>query len=208
MVSLMTAPSRMSYPEASRVLLRDSVLDAMRELLQERDWSKITLADVARRAGVSRQTLYNEFTSRTGLLQGYAVRLADELVEHVQRAVVANEGDAQAALREALVNFFVDAALDPLVQSLHSGEPKLDLLRLITLDSPPLLAHVAVRLADVLQRSWIQPTPEEAGIFSRMLVRVAMGYIAAPPEPDRDVPADLARVLSPYVAEIVRIRTG
>jgi AcrR family transcriptional regulator len=204
----MPVPSRTPYPEASRALLRDSVLDAMSELLHERDWAKITLADVARRAGVSRQTLYNEFTSRTGLLQAYAVRLADELVEHVQKAVGANEGDAEAALREALVNFFVDTALDPLVRSLHAGEPKLDLLRLITLDSPPLIAHVSERLAGMLRETWIRPTAEQAGVFSRMLVRVAMGYISAPPEPGRDVPADLASVLSPFVAEIVRVHAG
>ncbi|WP_156747021.1 TetR/AcrR family transcriptional regulator, partial [Mycobacterium sp. E2733] len=61
---------RMPYPEASRVLLRDSVLDAMRELLGSRDWSAITLSDVARAAGISRQTIYNEFGSRQGLAQG------------------------------------------------------------------------------------------------------------------------------------------
>src|SRR5690606_30639590 len=97
---ILTAPRRdgivafmpaVPYPEASRVLLRNSVLDAMRELLRERDWGKITVADVAGQAGISRQTLYNEFTSRTGLLQAYAVRLADELVEHVRKAVWANE---------------------------------------------------------------------------------------------------------------------
>ncbi|HZU48205.1 MAG TPA: helix-turn-helix domain-containing protein, partial [Mycobacterium sp.] len=70
---------RVPYAEASRALLRDSVLDAMRELLLTRDWSAITLADVARAAGISRQTIYNEFGSRQGLAQGYALRLADRL---------------------------------------------------------------------------------------------------------------------------------
>lgn len=47
----------MPYAEASRALLRDSVLDAMREELLTRDWSAITLSDVARAAGISRQTI-------------------------------------------------------------------------------------------------------------------------------------------------------
>ncbi|MBW8710446.1 MAG: TetR/AcrR family transcriptional regulator, partial [Mycobacterium sp.] len=38
---------RIPYAEASRVLLRDSILDGMRELLLTRDWSSITLSDVA-----------------------------------------------------------------------------------------------------------------------------------------------------------------
>lgn len=41
---------RIPYAEASRALLRDSVLDAMRDLLLTRDWSAITLSDVARAA--------------------------------------------------------------------------------------------------------------------------------------------------------------
>src|SRR6202045_4379233 len=84
---------RMPYAEASRVLLRDSVLDAMRDLLQTRDWSAITLSDVARAAGISRQTLYNEFGSRQGLALGYAMRLADHLVDEIDHAIRQNEGD-------------------------------------------------------------------------------------------------------------------
>ena len=72
---------RIPYAEASRVLLRDSILDGMRELLLTRDWSSITLSDVASAAGISRQTIYNEFGSRQGLAQGYALRLADRLVD-------------------------------------------------------------------------------------------------------------------------------
>ena len=51
---------------ARLVLARDSILDAMREELLTQDWSAVTLADIARTAGVSRQTIYNEFGSRQG----------------------------------------------------------------------------------------------------------------------------------------------
>ena len=78
---------RIPYAEASRVLLRDSILDGMRELLLTRDWSSITLSDVAKAAGISRQTIYNEFGSRQGLAQGYALRLADRLVDQIEDAI-------------------------------------------------------------------------------------------------------------------------
>lgn len=90
----------MPYPEASRALLRDSVLDAMREELLTKDWSAITLSDVARTAGVSRQTIYNEFGSRQGLAQGYAIRLADRLVDAIGTAISSNVGDVLAAFTE------------------------------------------------------------------------------------------------------------
>src|SRR6202790_4560183 len=96
--SAILAPvKRISYAEASRVLLRESVLDAMRDLLLTRDWSAITLADVAKAAGISRQTIYNEFGSRQGLAQGYAMRLADRLVDQIEGAIRGNGGDNYAA---------------------------------------------------------------------------------------------------------------
>src|SRR5271154_6763046 len=123
---------RVPYAEASRALLRDSVLDAMRELLGSRDWSAITLADVARAAGISRQTIYNEFGSRQGLAQGYAMRLADHLVDEGDYAIRQNEGDMYSAFRQGFRAFFAQSASDPLVISLLTGEAKPDLLQLIT----------------------------------------------------------------------------
>jgi AcrR family transcriptional regulator len=84
---------RVPYAEASRVLLRGSILDGMREMLLTRDWSSITLSDVAKAAGISRQTIYNEFGSRQGLAEGYALRLADRLVDAVDDAIQGNAGD-------------------------------------------------------------------------------------------------------------------
>lgn len=74
----------------------------MREELLTKDWSAITLSDVARTAGgVSRQTIYNEFGSRQGLAQGYALRLADRLVDAIGAAISSNVGDVLAAFTEA-----------------------------------------------------------------------------------------------------------
>lgn len=176
--------TRIPYQEAARELLRTSVLDAMRELLTERDWSKITLGDVAARAGVSRQTLYNEFGSRNGLAQAYALRLADDLVDHVDAAITGNVGDARAAFREGMADFFLDAAADPLVRSLLAGEVKLDLLRLITLDAGPLLDHATERLSLAFQRSWVAATDTESDVIAHALVRIALSYI--PTRPARD----------------------
>ncbi|CAM2940254.1 TetR/AcrR family transcriptional regulator [Skermania piniformis] len=202
----MASPSpnpRVSYPEAARALLRTSILDAMRELLGERDWSRITLGDVAGRAGVSRQTLYKEFGSRAGLAQAYALRLADQLVDHVEAAIWLNVGDPRAAVRDGLTNFFIDAAEDPLIQSLLTGEVKLDLLRLITLDSEPLVDRAADRLTRTFVESWVRAPVAEAGALARALVRIALSFIPAPPRPDQDVPGELALVLAPFVEQLV-----
>ncbi|MBV8216984.1 MAG: helix-turn-helix transcriptional regulator, partial [Solirubrobacterales bacterium] len=53
-----------SYRGAVRQLLRDRLLDAGRELLRDRTWAQVTMAEIAAAAGVSRQSLYNEFGTR------------------------------------------------------------------------------------------------------------------------------------------------
>ena len=195
--SVALVKQRVPYAEASRALLRDSVLDAMRELLLSRDWSAITLADVARAAGISRQTIYNEFGSRQGLAQGYALRLADRLVNAVDDAIYSNVGDVYAAFLHGFRSFFSESAADPLVISLLSGEAKPDLLQIITTDSGPIITHCSARLMATFQHSWVKASDEDSGILARAIVRLCISYVSMPPEADHDVAADLARLMTP-----------
>lgn len=180
------------------MLLRDSILDGMRELLLTRDWSSITLSDVARAAGISRQTIYNEFGSRQGLAQGYALRLADRLVDAVDEAIAGNVGDVFAAFLQGFRAFFADSAADPLVISLLTGGIKPDLLQIITTDSGPIIARCSQRLTTTFQHSWVRCSDEDAGVLARAIVRLAMSYVSMPPEADHDVAGDLARLMTPF----------
>jgi AcrR family transcriptional regulator len=191
-------PPRVSYAEASRVLLRDSILDGMRDLLLSRDWSSITLSDVAKAAGISRQTIYNEFGSRLGLAQGYALRLADRLVDQIDDAIVGNVGDVEAAFLQGFRDFFAESASDPLVISLLTGVAKPDLLQIITTDSAPIITRCSKRLTTTFMESWVQASEEDAGVLARAIVRLAMSYVSMPPEADHDVARDLARLMTPF----------
>lgn len=198
----MASTSRIPYQQATRTLLRESVLAAMRALLTERDWSEITMTAVAAAAGVSRQTLYNEFKSRQGLAEAYALSLADTFVSAVDDAVYANTGRPREALITGFTTFFRQSAADPLVRSLLTGDAKPDLLRLITTDSAPLIERAAGRLAETFRRSWVQASDPDAAILARGIARLAISYIAMPPESDRDVADELARVFTPFVEAI------
>ncbi len=199
-VARVTGPNdkRITYAEASRVLLRDSILDGMRELLLTRDWSQITLSDVAKAAGISRQTIYNEFGSRQGLAQGYAMRLADGLVDQINDAINGNVGDVYAAFLQGFRDFFAESAADPLVVSLLTGTSKPDLLQLITTDSAPIITHCSQRLTGSFMTSWVRCSEEDAGVLARAIVRLAMSYISMPPEANHDVARDLARLMTPF----------
>ena len=66
---------------------RESLLDAAYSALARRSWSTIRMVDVAAVAGVSRQTLYNEFGSKEGLARALVRREADAYLAGVERAL-------------------------------------------------------------------------------------------------------------------------
>jgi AcrR family transcriptional regulator len=177
-------------------------------MLLARDWSSITLSDVAKAAGISRQTIYNEFGSRQGLAQGYALRLADRLVDAVERAIEANVGNIYAAFLDGFRSFFLESASDPLVISLLTGAAKPDLLQLITTDSAPIITRCSQRLTSTFMHSWVRANEEDSGVLARAIVRLAMSYVSMPPERadlgappaegGGDVARDLARLMTPF----------
>ncbi|MDL9935734.1 TetR family transcriptional regulator [Gordonia sp. ABSL1-1] len=190
---------RPTYAQASKALLRNSLLDALRDLLDDRDWSAITMAQVAKAAGVSRQTVYNEFGSRYGLAQAYALRIAADFTAQVHTAFAANTNDVQGAMHDAFTVFFTRSAEDPLIRSLLAGEANADLLRLITTDAAPVIATAADALTKTLTTTWVSLSPESAAPLASAIARMAISYVAMPPEPGVDVAADLAGVMAPAI---------
>ncbi|MEU5347871.1 MULTISPECIES: TetR/AcrR family transcriptional regulator [unclassified Streptomyces] len=69
---------------------RESLLDAAYTALGRRPWSAVRMVDVAAAAGVSRQTLYNEFGSKEGLARALVRREADAYLAGVERALVSH----------------------------------------------------------------------------------------------------------------------
>ncbi|WP_440712379.1 TetR family transcriptional regulator [Gordonia sp. FQ] len=198
-----------TYAQASKRLLRNSLLDGVHDLLTQRDWSKVTMTDVARQTGVSRQTVYNEFGSRHGLAQSYALRLVDEFTEVIGAAIDEVPGDLDAALTSGFERFFAAAALDPMIASLLSGEPNPDLHKLITTEAAPLIAAAKANLARIITRSWIGLPDVAADPLAGALARMALSYVAMPPEvPAPRVAANLAALFAPAIREAAALGSG
>ncbi|MEU8530641.1 MULTISPECIES: TetR/AcrR family transcriptional regulator [Streptomyces] len=64
---------------------REALLNAALAALAGRPWSGVRMVDVAVAAGVSRQTLYNEFGSKEGLARALVRREADAYLRGVER---------------------------------------------------------------------------------------------------------------------------
>lgn len=83
--------------EAHRVQQRTALLDAWRDLINERGFAATSLADVAARAGVSRTTIYNYFPDKEELLYALLDREAAAMVERA-RELLATAPDAAEAM--------------------------------------------------------------------------------------------------------------
>ncbi len=104
----------------SRALLRDSVLDAMRDLLLTRDWSAITLSTwPARRASAGRPSTTN---SVPGKAWRRDTRCAWRPISGQRPCIVGRHvGNFYEAFLQGFRSFFAESAADPLVISLLTG---------------------------------------------------------------------------------------
>ncbi|MEU0215042.1 TetR/AcrR family transcriptional regulator, partial [Streptomyces sp. NPDC006265] len=80
-----------------RARARDYLLDAAYTALAYGPWSAVRMVDVAAGAGVSRQTLYNEFGNKEGLARALLRREVDAYLAGVDRAL-ATHSDASERL--------------------------------------------------------------------------------------------------------------
>jgi AcrR family transcriptional regulator len=196
-------PVPVPYAVAARDLLRNTLLDAMRAELQRRPWADISMVDVAKAAGVSRQTLYKEFGSRAEFAQAYVVREADRFVEAVEGAVAAHPDDPVVALNGAFELFLRAAAEDPLVRTIVSGEAPDELLPLVTTRGEAVLERATAQLSAVMRRHWPNVDGDDAEVLADAVVRLAISHAASPGGPSDQSAQAVSRLLEPFIRRAV-----
>lgn len=196
-------PTRPSHAQASRALLRDSVLDAVGELLAADAWSQVTMAEVATRAGVSRQTLYNAFGGREELAQAYLMREAGRFLEAIEDAVVSNVDDPRRALTQAAELFLSLVSTHPMVRALSTQEGE-ELVALATTRGGALLIGMTDRLCELILANWPEVDPDGARLLAATLVRLAISHAVLPTGAPERTAADIARTLGPFVDELLQ----
>ncbi|PTL55021.1 TetR family transcriptional regulator [Paraconexibacter algicola] len=192
---------RAPYAQAAKELLRESLLDGARELLAERDWADVTMAQIAAAAGVSRQTVYNEFGSREEFAQALVVREAERFVAAVHEAVRANAADPVKALAAAFEVFLLAAEEDPLVRAVLTGQGSEELLALVTTQGEPVLQRATEQLQAVVLEHWDGLRPAQARLLSEAVVRLAISYATLPSGPSAMTAAQVSALLGPFVRD-------
>ncbi|WP_250305007.1 TetR/AcrR family transcriptional regulator [Streptomyces sp. A 4/2] len=94
-----------------RAQQRAALLDAARELLAEGDASKVTFAEVARRTGLARNSVYKYFSDRRELLTEVVRQAAPRWTERIHAALAA-AGDSPAERVAAYVTAQLEMVRD------------------------------------------------------------------------------------------------
>lgn len=191
--------SRPPYAVAARQLLRDTLFDAARDELQQRAWADITMADVARAAGVSRQTLYKEFGTRDEFAAAFVIREGERFLDAVEQAVREHLDDPAAAVTAALELFLTTAGEDPLVRLLLSDDGTGGMLPLVTTQSLPVVAWASGRLAGTIRDGWPAIGEHDAQLLAETLVRLAISYVTVPRGTPPATAREAAALLGPYI---------
>jgi len=196
---------------------RESLLDAAYTALARRPWSAVRMVDVAAAAGVSRQTLYNEFGSKEGLARALVRREADGYLAGVERAL-ATHSDARDRLTATAEWTASTARENALVRAMLTGcwserlpSPTLSAVPSSSavpaqrradgpLPSPgDFVAIVRDRAVAVLSKPGaVKSDTADLARSCELVVRLALSCVAAPP--GEGGVADLVRTALPRQA--------
>jgi len=192
---------RTPYQEAARELLRQTVFDAAREQLGRRPWSAITMADIATGAGVSRQTLYNEFGNRNEFGFAFVIHEAERFMDDVEKAVLEHRDDPRAAVAAALDHFLQTAGQDPLIRILLSDDGTGGMLPFVTTQGLPVVQWATARLTSVVEEGWPEAPANDVRRLAEALVRLGISYVTTPGESAEETARAVAGLLGPFIDE-------
>jgi AcrR family transcriptional regulator len=171
------------------------MLDAAREIVIAGDWGRTRMSDVAARAGVSRQTLYNEFGSKDGLAVALSSAQTEWFLARTQEELDRHPDDPIAGIRAA-VSFTLEAgADDPLLKAALSGaRGSNELLPLLTTRAEPLLTASRRQLTAYLNEHWPELPHRDVSLVADSLIRLTVSHLVLPLAPSETVAEQLAEL--------------
>lgn len=152
----------------------DAVLDAAREAILAVGWSRTTLTDVARRAGVSRMTLYRRWPDMRALLSDLMTR---EWTAAIAPALESAEPDPLCRIVDGVVTAVRSLRDNALLSRIADVDPELLLPYLLDRRgrSQDLVVDLLARQVRAAQRAGAVRRGN-AGLLARSVVLAAHGF--------------------------------
>jgi AcrR family transcriptional regulator len=175
------------------------VLEAA-ELTRAGGWQAITMAKLADRVGVSRQTVYNEIGSKQQLAEAMIMHELEVFLRGVDAAFTDNPTDLVAAIRGAALAVLRDARDNPLLHAVlsasHGAESQL--LPLLTTQVEPIIDAAGVLIKGHLFSYDVPLTPDRIDALVDMVIRLVLSHVTAPASSPESTADDIA-----FIAERV-----
>ncbi|HWC31800.1 MAG TPA: TetR family transcriptional regulator [Actinomycetota bacterium] len=166
---------------------RTRILDAAFRSVERFGLSRFTVDDVAKAAGLSRQTVYRYFDSKDDLVMALVLREEEAFIDGV-RAEFETHGDFEAAMTAAIRYCLVSARAHPLLDRLLAAEPDV-LLPYLTVRGMPLVTRARTALEDLVGGR-IDADRDLVRRAADLAVRAVISYTLTPTD---DRPEDVAR---------------
>ncbi|WP_405092850.1 TetR family transcriptional regulator [Micromonospora sp. NBC_01392] len=173
---------------------RDAIVEAARAQTVACGWDGVRMGAVARAAGVSRQTVYNEFGTKAGLAEALARREVDRFVGDVRAALGEHGADVRAAAYAAIRRTLAAAADNPLVKAiLTSARGGSDeLLPYLTTRSELVLTESTAALLEWAGCHLPDADPAALAFAADSVVRLVVSHIVLPRAPVDETAGKLA----------------
>lgn len=180
----------------------DEILLAARQVMADFGLRRATMGDVAGAAGVSRQTVYEYFDSREGLVRASLVAGARDVVQRGARIAEGEAGDPEerlAVLLEVALGFLRTSPL------WATRAKRAELVPFVTLEGSVFLGAGRRALEETLTAWW--PDADDAAVHRAgdTLARMLVSHGLAPEEADV---RPIARGLAALVARGLSARPG
>lgn len=188
--------------------VRESLLDAAADLFVERGYRAVRMRDVAEAAGVSRQTVYNEFGDKWGLAQAIVIRDNERYLDGID-AVLSEHDDLYSAVVAAVTFTLELSADDRLKKAVLTGAGGDELLPLLTTQAEPVMFTASARIAEHALRQWPDLDRGALTEVADAAVRLTASHIMLPSGPPERLAHFVARMVTRYTGVADRpVRAG
>ena len=153
---------------------REAIADAARRLFRERGFDAVTVAEVAKAADVSEQTVFNYFRTKEDLFFSGMQTFEEQLVDAVRQRAPGES--ALGAFRRALLGRLVGLADPQAADAIASAARLIAASRTLQNRERAVLAQQTRALADALSD---RPQPDEHRIEGLVAASALMGVHAA-----------------------------
>ncbi|MBN2624413.1 MAG: TetR/AcrR family transcriptional regulator [Acidimicrobiales bacterium] len=182
----------------------ERILDAAVEAAAVHGITRLSVADVAKRAGLSRPTLYKHFPSKEALIAAAVQREAGAMVGAVN-TVVDGIDEPRAALRAGVLLALRLVRDHPLLDRVVRTEPEV-LVPLLTTDEGLVMSAIRLPVEQMVARKFPHLDAVAVRRLADILTRLLVSYaLNAPDDPPEIVAALVAAVLADGAASLPSI---